>query len=151
MTLYCAGKDPGKEKWEGSRTSLDDAVTLFDADDARPLDPFPADLRSILRDASHVYIDVPSSRRERAGKTSAKSLLKYLTGLGGQRREHDSVLEGLSAARKQPLAPLIGRLRSVKSKYEQSVMRTAADVRGRERACSCEGLREYIIKQIIFC
>jgi intermediate cleaving peptidase 55 len=137
MTLYCAGKDPAKEKWEGSRTSLDDAVTLFGADDARPFDQLPTDLRAVLRDASPVYIDVPSTRRERAGKTSAKSLLKYLTGLGGQRREHDSVLEGLAAARKLPLAPLVGRLRSVKSKHEQAVMRAAADVSGVAHAKVC--------------
>lgn len=33
MTLFCEDKDPRKELWEGPRSGLDAAVSIFQADE----------------------------------------------------------------------------------------------------------------------
>ena len=40
-------------------------------------------------------------------------------------------MDSLSSSKRRPLAPETGRLRTVKSKVEQAVMRQAADIRAR--------------------
>ncbi|KAA1465904.1 peptidase M24 [Dentipellis sp. KUC8613] len=134
MIMYSLGRDPAKEKWDGARTNFDDVVTLFRADEARSIDDLPLDLKNHLSKAPQVYVDLPSSRRERVGRPSAKSLLKYLVGSGAAKGPHESILEGLSANKRKPLAPLVGKLRSVKSKAEQAVMKSAADISGTAHA-----------------
>ena len=47
------------------------------------------------------------------------------------RGDYDSLLESLSSSKRKPLAPEVGRLRAVKSKWEQAVMRQAADISAR--------------------
>ena len=59
--LYSTGKDPSKEKWDGASTRFVDVVSLFGADDARPLDNFADDLRAFVARAEHVYVDLPAS------------------------------------------------------------------------------------------
>ncbi|KAI6035635.1 peptidase M24 [Pisolithus orientalis] len=108
MTLFSSGKDSAKEKWEGARTSFEDVVSIFRADDALPIHVFPARLKSLAGIYSNIYIDSPNASTKRPPRT-AKSLLRYL---------------------RQPLAPLIAKLRSIKSKREQQVMRAAADISG---------------------
>ncbi|KAI0063075.1 peptidase M24 [Artomyces pyxidatus] len=132
MLLYSTGKDPSKEKWDGAYTRFDDVVSLFGADEAHPIEDFPADLKTLVSSASHVYADVP--RRERASRSSAKGLLRFLGGGRVQKGDPESPLDTVPAARQKPLAPLVGELRSVKSKWEQEVMRASADISGRAHA-----------------
>ncbi|KII95991.1 hypothetical protein PLICRDRAFT_170578 [Plicaturopsis crispa FD-325 SS-3] len=129
MTMFSQGKDSDREKWEGARTDFPDVVSLFSADDARSIDQFPSHLRSVISSFSNVYIDVPLSRRGSSPR-SAKSLLKYLTPSTTTRADIDSVLDGLTSARRRPLAPEVAKLRAFKSEVEQRVMRTAADISG---------------------
>ena len=63
MLLYSTGKDASKEKWDGAFTRFADVVALFGADDARPLDVFVDDLRSLVARAEHVYADLPAHAR----------------------------------------------------------------------------------------
>lgn len=57
---------------------------------------------------------------------------QYLSPSGGMSRaEYDILLESLSSSKRKALAPEVGRLRAIKSKYEQEVMRQAADVSAR--------------------
>lgn len=63
MLLYSTGKDASKEKWDGASTRFADVVELFGADDARPLDTFVDDLRSLVARAEHVYADLPAHAR----------------------------------------------------------------------------------------
>ena len=47
------------------------------------------------------------------------------------RGEYDALLDSLSGLGRRALAPEVGRLRAVKSKAEQAVMRQAADISAR--------------------
>ena len=150
MRMFSMGTDPAKEKWDGARTCQEDIVQYFGADEADPISVFPSVLRSLTSTASHVYFDLPSgSKRPRA--VSPKSLLKVriyscsrlqpyrrgcmvqcLSPSGGMlRTKHDKLLDSLDNLKPKPLAPEVDRLRSIKSKYEQDVMRQAADISAR--------------------
>ena len=50
---------------------------------------------------------------------------------GTSRTEYDRLLDSLDDLKPKPLAPEVARLRSIKSKYEQKVMRQAADISAR--------------------
>ncbi|TFK56263.1 peptidase M24 [Heliocybe sulcata] len=143
MTLFCSGKDSAKEKWEGARTSLEAAASHFRADEALHISSFPSMLKSLLRLYSHVYVDLPPppppSRRRSSSLTStpvaaSKALLKYLAPGLGPKSELESVVEGISGSKRQPLAQEVAKLRSVKSSWEQGVMREAADISARAHA-----------------
>lgn len=129
MTLFSSGKDSAKEKWEGARTSFEDVVSIFRADDALPIHVFPARLKSLAGIYSNIYIDLPNASTKRPPRT-AKSLLRYLSPSARSNSKCESVVDSLLIPRRQPLAPLIAKLRSIKSKREQQVMRAAADISG---------------------
>ncbi|KAJ6543936.1 peptidase M24 [Mycena capillaripes] len=134
MTLFSAGKDSAKEKWDGARTGLDEATTLFQADDARSIDHFSSHLRSVLSAYSNVFVDVPPTITHKPTKFTTKSILKYLSPPVTPRTEYDSIVEALSKSRRKPLAPKIAQLRAIKSDAELRVMRQAADISGRAHA-----------------
>lgn len=77
--MFSGGKDPYKEKWEGARTSHDDVVMHFKADDAQPIAMFPSVLKSLASSSSYVYIDLPQPESPRRSRSmSHKFLLKVL-------------------------------------------------------------------------
>ncbi len=85
MTLFCSGKDSAKEQWEGARTSFQDAVSHFKADDAQPLSSFPSALKSLAASFSNVYLDVPRQNHSRRGRgLSHKSIIKVPLPLGSR-------------------------------------------------------------------
>ncbi|KAG6375010.1 Creatinase/Aminopeptidase P [Boletus reticuloceps] len=132
MTLFSSGKDSHKEKWEGARTSFNDASSIFKADDAQSIQSFPNQLKSLASIYSNIYFDVSNSSK-RSSRT-AKSLLRYLSSPVQPRSEYDTIVESLSASRRHDLAPHVAKLRAIKSEREQQVMRTAADISGRSLA-----------------
>lgn len=151
MTLFSGGKDSLKEKWEGARycagpsidrvfnqplfprTGFDDALSIFKADDARSIQNFPSQLKSLATLYSNIYIDIPNSSSKRSPRT-AKSLLRYLSPPLQPKSEYETVVESLSASRRHDLAPHIAKMRVIKSEREQQVMRAAADISGRSLA-----------------
>ena len=75
MRMFSAGTDTAKEKWDGARTSPEDVVRHFGADEAEPISTFPAALKNLAACASYVYLDIPNhSKRSRA--VGPRSLLK---------------------------------------------------------------------------
>ncbi|KAJ6567398.1 peptidase M24 [Mycena vulgaris] len=122
MTLFSAGRDSAKEKWDGARTSLTEAGAIFQADDARSIDYFASHLRSVLSMYSNVF----------SSKFTTKSILNYLSPT--PRTEYDSVVEALSSSKRNPLSPKIAHLRAIKSEAELRVMRQAAGISGRAHA-----------------
>ena len=115
------------------RTSFDDALSIFKADDARSIQSFPSQLKSLASLYSNVYIDIPNSSSKRPPRT-AKSLLRYLSPPVQPKSEYETVVESLSASRRHDLAPHVAKLRAIKSEREQQVMRAAADMSGRSLA-----------------
>ncbi|PSR77059.1 hypothetical protein PHLCEN_2v8092 [Hermanssonia centrifuga] len=133
MTLFSAGKDSHKEKWEGARTSHDDGVLHFKADDAQPITAFPSAFKSLTSAFSNIYLDIPSSASvSRRGRgLSHKSLLKYLSsGTSSTREDYDTVVESIGSTKLKSLAPEVAKLRAIKSEAEQRIMRNAADISG---------------------
>ncbi|KAI0082855.1 hypothetical protein K474DRAFT_1585044 [Panus rudis PR-1116 ss-1] len=134
MLLFTAGKNEAKEKWEGSRTSFEDVVAHFKADEALPIERFPLVLKQFGSNCEHAYIDIPYAGSSR-GRITQKSILKYLSADGFDNKlDYKSVVESISSSRRKPLKPLIDELRAIKSKVEQKVMREAADLSGRAHA-----------------
>ncbi|KZT20639.1 peptidase M24 [Neolentinus lepideus HHB14362 ss-1] len=139
MTLFASGKDFAKEKWEGARTSLQAAATHFRADDALHITSFASTLKSLIPMYSNVYVDLPPSttpsrRRSSSSLTASRSLLKYLTPSFGPKGEFEAIVEGISGSKRRPLAQEVAKLRSIKSVWEQGVMREAADISARAHA-----------------
>ena len=164
MLLYSTGKDASKEKWDGAFTRFADVVSLFGADDARPLDTFVDDLRSFVARAEHVYADLPAPARHphnnnnhhhrhhrhhnhHRGASGTRLLLKYLARgqpFRGPRAVFDEAeaqtyLDVIAASqgKRRPLEPLVGALRSIKSGCEVEVMKASAEISARAHAKVC--------------
>ncbi|KAG6830958.1 hypothetical protein H0H92_013670 [Tricholoma furcatifolium] len=133
MTLFCSGKDAEKEKWDGAKTSFDDAAEIFRADEAQSIDYFSSTLKSATALSTHVYVDIPPTHTRRGPRGTSKSILKHLSPPVEARSDYDVIIDSLSKKR-LPLAPEVARLRSIKSLAEQRVMRAAADISGRAHA-----------------
>ncbi|EJD00812.1 peptidase M24 [Fomitiporia mediterranea MF3/22] len=131
MTLFCRGKDPAKEKWEGSRTDFDMVAKIFGADDVLSIDDFPSYLKSMSSCYPYVYADsANSSKRGR----QQKSILNYLSSPSGSRNEYDGIINALSSSKRKNLAEGLGKMRAIKSEAEQRVMKEAAQISGRAHA-----------------
>lgn len=76
MTVFSLGKDSHKEKWEGARTSRDDAIQYFKADDVQSITLFPQTFKLLKDDPSYIYIDMPSGMSRRGRPMSHRALLK---------------------------------------------------------------------------
>ena len=158
MLLYSTGKDASKEKWDGASTRFADVVALFGADDARPLDAFVDDLRSLVARAEHVYADVPAPARRHPHDrqhrhqnqhhhsrrvSGTRLLLEYLARGESSRgapplygAEPRTYLDVVAAAesKRSALTPLVGALRGVKSVCEVEVMKASAEISARAHA-----------------
>jgi intermediate cleaving peptidase 55 len=110
-----------------TRTTFADAKEHFAFDESLPFHTLPRMLRSLIPVYDNIYVDVlnPPSRR-----SSPRSILKYLSPSSEQRSEYDAIMEALNRSRRKSLAPIVAKLRSIKSPSEQAVMRAAADVSG---------------------
>lgn len=115
------------------RTSFNDALSIFKADDAMSIQSFPSRLKSLASLYSNIYIEMPNSLSKRSPRT-AKSLLRYLSPPVQPKSEYETVVESLAASRRHHLAPHVAKLRAIKSEREQEVMRAAADISGRSLA-----------------
>lgn len=115
------------------RTSFNDALSIFKADDAKSIQSFSSQLKSLASLYSNIYIDIPNPSSKRSPRT-AKSLLRYLSPPVQPKSEYETVVESLSASRRHDLAPHVAKLRAIKSEREQQVMRAAADISGRSLA-----------------
>ena len=104
-----------------------DAKAYFAFDESLPFHALPRTLRSLLPAYENIYVDVlnPSSRR-----SSPRSILKYLSPSSEPRSEYDIIMEALNSSRRKSLAPMVAKLRYIKSPAEQAVMRAAAGISG---------------------
>ena len=110
-----------------ARTAFTDAKEHFAFDESLPFHTLPRTLRSLIPAFDNIYVDVLNPFPRRA---SPRSILKYLSPSSEPRSEHDTIVETLNSSRRRPLAPVVAKLRSVKSPAEQAVMRAAAGISG---------------------
>ncbi|KAJ1959541.1 aminopeptidase [Dipsacomyces acuminosporus] len=121
MTLFVNPKEPEKELWEGPRNGLEAAVSVFGADEARPVSEFTKHASKLLggfkSDAAssasggHIYADI-DSEHGLVRSEQCKSFRKLL-----QRENLGSKIHRLTT--------LIQRLRLIKSPAEIQLMREA--------------------------
>ncbi|CAL1703435.1 unnamed protein product [Somion occarium] len=136
MTLFSSGKDSAKEQWEGAKTSFQDIMTNFKADDAQHISSFASALKSLASSFSNVYLDIPqTSVTAKRNRIFQKTILKYLSAEGFNNKvDYESLIDSISSSKRKSLFPEVSKLRAVKSKVEQKVMRAAADISGRAHA-----------------
>ena len=103
-------------------TSYSSVKEIFHADDALSLSTFSTHLKSLLSHFPNIYMDPPV----RSSRRSASWLLNYLT--SSLLSDKDDLADVLSTSSSKPIAPYLGKLRSIKSSAEQAVMRAAADI-----------------------
>ncbi|KAF8164915.1 peptidase M24, structural domain-containing protein [Crassisporium funariophilum] len=132
MTLFCAGKDSAKEKWDGASTSFSAAKEIFEADDTLSINAFSSRLKSLLPQSSNIYVDLPETSTKGSLRSRPKSILKFLS--GSSNTEYDNIMESISSSIRRPLAPQLAKWRAIKSKAEQQVMRDAAEISARAHA-----------------
>ncbi|GAA5869896.1 hypothetical protein JCM3774_000523 [Rhodotorula dairenensis] len=136
MTLFCQPKDPYDELWNGSRTGLEGARTIFGADESCDSAHFGWRIKNLLTSNSSgpVYIDLPSHSVSTFSRTRARSpsrtFLQYLSSAGSGKPvdESDEVMAALQKREVKSAASKVERLRLIKSDAEVKAMRKAADV-----------------------
>lgn len=106
---------------------------IFDADETMSINGFDSQLKSLLPRASHVYTDIPELTTKTTRRKPTLSILQSLARSQSSGTSLNDVFHSIS----RPLAPQLGKLRAIKSKAEQQVMRAAADISGRAHAKVC--------------
>ncbi|KAJ1899675.1 aminopeptidase [Kickxella alabastrina] len=121
MTMFVNPKAPEKELWEGPRNGLEAAVSIFGADEARPVSEFgkyAAELAARIQrrpaDEGYVYADLDAEHG--VLRSSQCDTLKQLL-----KRES-------MGSRIRRLTPLVQQLRLIKSDAEIRLMREAGRV-----------------------
>lgn len=120
--LYVRPKDQLKERWEGSRSGVQAAEDVFNADETGNVDLVAMNLPDILSDATHVFTDIPIRAKER----SAFNKIAY--GSTIQAHRFGEILENNNV---KPLRPFMHQLRAFKSEAEIANMRQAGRASGR--------------------
>ncbi|KAJ2799779.1 aminopeptidase [Coemansia furcata] len=122
MVMYVNAKDPKKEVWEGPRNGIEAAVSLFGADEARPVAEF------------RKYGNKLTSRLQDRKSTSEVSVFADLDAEHGlfRSKECDAFKDQLKRADMgsyvHRLTPLVQQLRLIKSEAEIGLMREAGRI-----------------------
>jgi len=137
--LFCREKDPEKEVWDGQRAGLDEAMTVYGADDAFPIGDIDEILPGLLENRSKVYCNVGTYPEFDA------RLLNWINevrakGRSGVHAPHELV----------DLNRLLHELRLIKQTEEVNVLKRAARVSAaahRRAMNACRpGMYEYEIQ-----
>ncbi|KAJ2555663.1 aminopeptidase [Coemansia sp. RSA 1933] len=122
MTMFVNNKDPEKELWEGPRNGIEAAVSLFGADEARPINEFK------------LHVDRLAKRLGNQGQKDGSPIYTdFDTDYNIQRSPHCKVLKKALrqknlGTRVHRLTTLIQQLRLIKSPAEIQLMRKANQI-----------------------
>jgi intermediate cleaving peptidase 55 len=119
--LFVRPKDPLGEIWEGSRSGLQAAIDVFNADHSGSSAQLSRYLNPLLASASEVFTDLPSPR------SSLPSIFARLFPAATSGGELSKLLD---SSKVQPLKPLIHGLRMFKSPGELANMHRAGVASG---------------------
>jgi intermediate cleaving peptidase 55 len=123
--LYVRPKDPKLEQWEGSRSGIQAAEDVFNADTTGDINNLPKILPEVLKRAEQIYTDLPNSRINR------NILSRYLSGAEPSRTGGIVTVFRESEKRVKPLRSYLNDLRVIKSEAELKNMRKAGQHSGR--------------------
>jgi len=143
-TLFLRAKDPQQELWNGPRTGIDEAATIFGVDQALDISSFLTYLKSALSRQSTIYAmdptnaavfgSVENSLRKRSWSSFLSKSSKYTD---TRPETYETIIAKACktfGTMVHSLAPMVFNLRSVKSKAEQHLMKSAAELSGTAHA-----------------
>ncbi|CAE6472060.1 unnamed protein product [Rhizoctonia solani] len=134
MYLFVKEKDPYDELWHGARTGVEESVKIFGADEGFSVTIFHKVLDLVLKDAKHLYADIPSQVTDiQIPKPSHKGLLSFLN-LEQSSTPEVTMRSILGKHTPRSLHKELMKIRKIKSAAEQLLMRKAADVSGTSHA-----------------
>ena len=141
-TLFVRPRDPEREIWDGRRAGVEGATSEFGADEALPIEEFPAKLEEILDGAEKLYY--------RLGVNPDLDNMIIRT------------ISRMRALNRKPIHPptviidpatIVHEMRVIKSNEEVELMQRAADIAA---AAHCEamktvqpGMKEYQIEALL--
>jgi intermediate cleaving peptidase 55 len=123
--LFLRPKDRKAEQWEGSRSGIQAALDVFNADEAVDINKLEKTLPSILKGATKIYTDLPRSFQHKSGfsRYLSGATLRAAAGIA-------DTLKETSGAVVEPLRPMLNKLRVKKSEAEIENMRFAGRASG---------------------
>jgi intermediate cleaving peptidase 55 len=116
-------KSPREEIWEGSRSGIEAARDVFNADEAADIDSVRSILPNILTRDRPVFTDVPSEAQPRSTFTAMI--------FGSPSTKTGIVGDLLDKVKVKPLKGFMNSLRVIKSEAEVANMRKAGQASGR--------------------
>jgi Xaa-Pro aminopeptidase len=142
LTLFVRPRDPEREIWDGRRAGVDGAKNMFGADEALPIEEFPAKLEEILDGAEKLYY--------RLGVNPDLDTTIIRT------------ISRMRALNRKPIHPptviidpatIVHEMRVIKSNEEIELMQRAADIAA-EAHCEAmkavrAGMKEYQVEALI--
>lgn len=122
--LFVRPKDPKAELWEGSRSGIQAALDVFNADEAGDVDRIERALPGLLKGKTTIYTDLPKLAQP------TTDFSRFCSGIAS--RTQDGISKIIRDANTiKPLSPLIDQLRVMKSKAEIANMHQAARISGK--------------------
>ncbi|CAO1597069.1 aminopeptidase [Xanthoria calcicola] len=121
--LYVRAKDPKAEQWEGSRSGVQAALDVFNADESGDIKDIGKQLSRIISDASEIFTDAspPRSSASAFSRLFASKTPPDVQGLA-------TLLDQKSV---KSLRSVLNEIRNIKSDAEISNMRKAGQASGR--------------------
>ena len=120
--LYCRPKDTKVEKWEGTRSGVQAAQDVFNADEAGDINNALSRLSKLISTGRTVYTDIPTDAKSRSSFTKIV--------FGSSTPAADTLGELLQRASVRQLRPYVNELRCTKSDPEIACMGKAGKASG---------------------
>ncbi|KDQ14198.1 hypothetical protein BOTBODRAFT_132675 [Botryobasidium botryosum FD-172 SS1] len=124
MTLFVQSKDQRKELWEGPRTGVNAAATLFGADEAKDVSYLSKYLKSSISKVDTVYVDSSFPTQ-----TQTRSFLNYL-----RPSSDENPITSILSNKIRPLKEDLQMVRTIKSEHEIKIMKKAGAISGTAHA-----------------
>ncbi|KAL8845409.1 MAG: hypothetical protein Q9176_000045 [Flavoplaca citrina] len=121
--LYLRPKDPKVEQWEGSRSGVQAAVDVFNADESGDIKDIEKQLSRLIGDSSEVFTDASPST------PSASAFSRLFASKTSHNPQGLATL--LDKKSVKPLRNILNEIRNIKSDAEISNMRKAGQASGR--------------------
>lgn len=116
-------KNATDEQWEGSRSGVQAALDVFNADEASDINRIERELPELLKGADAIYTDLPRSCYPKT------RFARFIASL--PLRPSDGISKSLPGPVVKPLRPLMNGLRVRKSESEVGIMRKVGQASGR--------------------
>ena len=121
--LFVRPKNPREEIWEGTRSGVEAAKEVFNADEAGNIEDIRRILPELISGGKDVYTDIPAEAQPRSEYTRMV--------FGAPSNRSGIVGEILQEVKVKPLKGFMNNLRVVKSEAEVANMRKAGQASGR--------------------